>query len=41
MVIRLDFSQTDSAILEEAEHHDAETTRFQPTVAVSSSARGR
>ena len=41
MVIRLDFSQTDSAIVEETEHHDVEMTRFQPAVAVSASARGR
>jgi hypothetical protein len=41
LVIRLDFSPTDSAIVAEAERQDAEATRFQPAVAVSSSARGR
>ena len=41
MVIRLDFSPTDSAIIADSEHQDAEATRFQPAVAASSSARGR
>jgi hypothetical protein len=41
MVIRLDFSQTDAAIGEEPEPHDAEAIRFQPAAAVPSSARGR
>jgi hypothetical protein len=38
MVVRLDFSQPDSAL---TEHHDAEAIRLQPAVAASSSARGR
>ena len=38
MVIRLDFSQPDSAI---ADHQDAEAFQLQPAVAASSSARGR
>ena len=38
MVVRLDFSQPDSAL---TEHSDAETIRLQPAVAASSSVRGR
>ena len=38
MVIRLDFSQTDSTA---AESQDAEAIRYQPVLAASSSARGR
>jgi hypothetical protein len=38
MVVRLDFSQPDSAI---ADHQDAEAFQLQPAVAASSSARGR
>ena len=38
MVVRLDFSQPDSAI---TNHQDAETIQLQPAVAASSSARGR